>query len=257
LRYGVLADIHGNLPALEAVLTAIAGHRPDAIVCAGDLVGYGAFPSECVDRIASIATACVAGDHDLVAIGRQPEHLLDDLGAETSRWTKSALTEPAREYLSTLPLRLELGSVALAHGSLRDPWRRVGPGAAEDELLALGARLPDASILVLGHTHTPLAYCEGVGSIPADDPVKLVPGRKYLLNPGAVGQSLESSPLARCLVLDLAEGSALFLAVPYDVERYVAELLSSGLPPEAHHRPVQRRSEALRRERPEAGALRR
>jgi predicted phosphodiesterase len=260
LRYGVLADIHGNLPALEAVLNAVDAHRPDAILCVGDLVGYGAFPSECVDRIASLARGCVAGDHDLVAIGRQPEHLLDDLGAETSGWTKEALTEGARDYLSTLPLHLELGPVVLAHASLRDPWRRVGPAAAEDELLGLGARRPDASILVLGHTHTPLAYCEGVGSIPREDPVKLVPGRKYVLNPGAVGQSHESSPVARCLVLDLTDGSAIFLAVPYDAERYVAELRSSGLPPDAHHRPVQPRpdplGDALGRARLEAGAPR-
>jgi predicted phosphodiesterase len=257
----VLADIHGNLPALEAALNAVDAQRPDAIVCVGDLVGYGAFPNECVDRIASLAAGCVAGEHDLVAIGRQPDHLLDELGAETSGWTKAALTGRARDYLSTLPLHLELGTVVLAHASLRDPWRRVGPAAAEDELLGLDARRPGASILVLGHTHTPLAYCEGVGSIPPDDPVKLVPGRKYLLNPGAVGQSHESSPVARCLVLDLTDGSAIFLAVPYDVERHVAELRRSGLPPEAHHRPVQPRpdahGDALRRDRPEAGALRR
>lgn len=90
--------------------------------------------------------------------------------------------------------------------------------------------------------------------------MKLVPGRKYLLNPGAVGQSHESSPVARCLVLDLTDGSARFLTVAYDVERHVEELRSAGLPPDSHHRPVRLEPDALRDPldpaRPPAGTLR-
>jgi predicted phosphodiesterase len=237
MRYGVLSDIHGNLPALDAVLTALGTHRPDAILCAGDLVGYGAFPNECVDRIASVARACVAGNHDLVAIGRQPEDLLDDFGAETSRWTRGVLDDRACDYLAGLPLQLEVDGVVLAHGSLHDPWRYVGHSSAENELSWLAAERPDAGVLVLGHTHAPLAYCEGVGGIVTDEPLELVPGRRYLLNPGAVGQSREALPVARFLVLDLTEGIASFLNVDYDVERYVADLLNAGLPADAHHRP--------------------
>ena len=237
MRYGVLSDIHGNLPALDAVLTALDAHRPDAILCAGDLVGYGAFPNECTDRIASVATACVAGNHDLVAIGRQPEELLDDFGAETNRWTRSVLDEPARAYLEGLPLQIEVDGIVLAHGSLHDPWRYVGPRSAKTELSRLATERPGARILVLGHTHAPLAYREDVGAAVTDEPLELVPGRRYLLNPGAVGQSREALPVARFLVLDVTDGLASFQSVDYDVERYVADLRKAGLPADAHHRP--------------------
>ena len=136
-----------------------------------------------------------------------------------------------------MPLQLDLDGVVLAHGSLHDPWRYVGPRSAENELSRLATERPDAGVLVLGHTHAPLAYCEDVGAAVTDEPLELVPGRRYLLNPGAVGQSREALPVARFLVLDLTEGLASFLSVDYDVERYVVDLRIAGLPADAHHRP--------------------
>ncbi len=70
MRLGIIADIHGNLPALEAVLEALSDERVDHYLCAGDLVGYRPFPNECVAMVAALGATCVAGNHDLIAIGR-------------------------------------------------------------------------------------------------------------------------------------------------------------------------------------------
>jgi hypothetical protein len=69
MRYGVLADVHANLHALEAALAFLATEEVDAYLCAGDLVGYGPQPNECVRRVLGLPATCVAGNHDLIALG--------------------------------------------------------------------------------------------------------------------------------------------------------------------------------------------
>ena len=70
MRYAVLADIHGNLHALDAALAALKDAEVDGYLVAGDLVGYGPFPNECVERVAELDAACVAGNHDLIVLGQ-------------------------------------------------------------------------------------------------------------------------------------------------------------------------------------------
>ncbi|HSC90999.1 MAG TPA: metallophosphoesterase family protein [Gaiellaceae bacterium] len=239
MRYGVLSDVHGNLPALEAVVAALGRERIDAWLCAGDLVGYGASPNECVDRLRALGVRSVAGNHDLVASGRQDESRCGRLALETLRWTKRALRDDVRAYLRELPLHDEpADGVVVAHGSLHDPWRYVArPAAAARELEALAGGRSAARLLVLGHTHAPLAYGADLGARDTGVPVELGATERWLLNPGAVGQSREREPVARGLVLDLDADTARFLAVEYDVEAALAALRRAGLPAAALHEP--------------------
>lgn len=239
MRYGVVSDVHANLPALEAVLAALEREGAEAYVCAGDLVGYGASPNECVDRLRSLGTTAVAGNHDLVASGRQGEARCDRLARETLRWTRRALRDDAADYLAALPLHAEpAAGVVVAHGSLHDPWRYVArAAAAARELDALAHGRRDAWLLVLGHTHLPLAFARERGARETREPVELDGEGSWLLNPGAVGQSREQDPLARCLLLDLDTRRARFLAVEYDVEEARAALLRAGLPAAGVHDP--------------------
>src|SRR5919197_1277514 len=69
MRYGVLADIHGNLHALQAALEELRRCDVDGWLVAGDLVGYGPHPNECVELVAGLGGTCIAGNHDLIAPG--------------------------------------------------------------------------------------------------------------------------------------------------------------------------------------------
>jgi predicted phosphodiesterase len=69
MRYGVLADIHGNLPALRAAVARLQAEGVDRFLCAGDLVGYGPFPNECVELVAGLDAITIHGNHDLIALG--------------------------------------------------------------------------------------------------------------------------------------------------------------------------------------------
>src|SRR5436190_9563020 len=182
MRWGVISDVHANVHALEAVLEALAREDVDRIVCAGDIVGYGPRPNECVARIASLdpPAVVVAGNHDLMAVGRLPTLDLGPLPRQTLEWTWNVLDTDARRYLEALPATIvtDDGLVA-AHGSLDDPAEYVlDAAAARDQLTRLGDRHPDAHVLVLGHTHLPVAYTKD-GELPAEGEIALE-GREWL-----------------------------------------------------------------------------
>lgn len=235
MRYAVLADIHGNLHALDAVLAAVRGESVDGYLVAGDLVGYGAFPNECVDRVAELGAACVAGNHDLIVLGQLSDERCIPLARTSLAWTKEVLSDDARAYLERLPRTIDTGPVVLAHGSLDDPeeYTRT-PEQAVAQLGRLGREHPEARVLVVGHTHRPWA-CEEGGRVPARDGGLTLASERMLLNPGAVGQSRELLVRARYLLLDLDRSVATFRAVRYDTKACREALRARGLSPRSNH----------------------
>ena len=239
MRYGVIADVHGNLHALEAVLAALRRAGAERYICAGDLVGYGPLPNECVRAVAELDPVCVAGNHDLIALGRLPDDGTIALARDTLRWTRERLADDVVAYLEALPLSAVAGDgVVVAHGSLDEPRSYVlDADRAERELERLSAVDASARMLLLGHTHRALAFrvdAEGAEQL-RPDRVALSPDARFLLNPGSVGQSRELRVRSRCMVLDLDRGQADFLAVSYDTAACRAALRRSGLPPRAYH----------------------
>lgn len=227
MRRLVLADVHANLHALDAVLGAASAIGFDTVVCAGDLVGYGAFPNECVERVASLGGVCVAGNHDLVAVGELADDRCIPMARRSLAWTRARLGDDARAWLRALPRRATDGELVVAHGSLEDPERYV---ASEADALAELRRLPHvepgARTLVLGHTHRAR---------------HLVAGDASFLNPGAVGQSRELRPRARFAILR-DTGPSLH-AVTYDVRAARDALRRQGLDERGVHlRPGARRA---------------
>src|SRR3954447_12802496 len=98
MRCGVVADIHANLHALETVLAALERAGVERYLCAGDLVGYGPRPNECVARVPSLAAVVVAGTHDLIALGKLAPDGLGPLPRQTLEWTAAALDDDSRRY---------------------------------------------------------------------------------------------------------------------------------------------------------------
>jgi predicted phosphodiesterase len=249
MRVAVISDVHGNLPALECALQAVRRAGADQLLCLGDLVGYGPYPNECVARVAELDALVVAGNHDLMVVDRI-EQRASPLASRLVDWTRSVLDADARAYLAALPLQRSVDSeIVMTHGGLGDPCRYVWPGAgAAAELRALERFAPRAGVLLVGHTHEALAYGERSRTQLAGGQgrVSLPRSERFLLNPGAVGQSRQWSGAARLVVLDLERRTARFTAVPYDAAPVREELLRLGLPPgTCHRRPPP--SSALRR----------
>jgi predicted phosphodiesterase len=239
MRVGVISDVHANRHALEAALEFLAGQRVDGYLCAGDLVGYGPFPNECVERLRELQAVSVAGNHDLIAVGRLNVAGAGPLARQSLLWTRAVLGDGAAAYVRSLPLVRRIESLVLAHGSLDDPrrytWRREQAG---EQLQRLEQAHPAARALVLGHTHASVAHGERRGRLLSRraGSVALLPHERLLLNPGAVGQSRQRSSHARAVVLDVDSGVASFLQVPYDIEACRRALRKRGLPADSVHR---------------------
>jgi predicted phosphodiesterase len=240
MRLAVLADVHANLPALEAVLADLPA--VDALACAGDIVGYGPHPAACVDRLREWdgRLLAVQGNHDrAVAAGAD---LGNGMAGAGVRHAREELDADALAWLDGLPPVREAfdGRLRVAHGHPEDPDRYVYPSLFDASLLA------DERVLVLGHTH--VQACERF-----ERPGWGGPERRLVLNPGSVGQprdggrahgasegSSESSdgdPDAAYATLALDDDpEATLHRVPYDVERTVRDIQAAGLPAAAGDR---------------------
>jgi predicted phosphodiesterase len=238
MRYGVIADVHANLHALEAVLDRLTTEQVDAYLCAGDLVGYGPFPDECVQRVLDLPGVCVAGNHDLMVRGELSDERCVQLARDSLRWTRAVIAPRTRERLAALPRSAVVDGVAVYHGSIGDPQAYVHTELeALDDLRALPDAVPEAHTMIVGHTHRPMAVAERRGALrlEATGEVALPPGERVLLNPGAVGQSRARELRARAMVLDLDARRARFVAVRYDAEACRRALRDRGLPADACH----------------------
>ena len=198
MRIGVVSDIHSNLVAFEAVLTAIG--EVDQLWCLGDIVGYGPRPNECVARLVASKHLSVAGNHDYAAIGKIGVDDFNPFAALAAQWTAKTLADPTREYLAALPTVQTSGEFTLVHGSPRGPlWEYL--------LNATSATASfdcfEGPFCLVGHTHVPAIFTrspEGevqVHRIVGEAEVSLKrPGWRFILNPGSVGQPRDDDPRA-------------------------------------------------------------
>ena len=241
--------MHGNLPALEAVIARLERDRPDAWACAGDLVGYGASPNEVIGRVSQLRAVCVAGNHDLMVLERLPDTGVPVLARRGVIYTREVLDDAGRIFLARLPLVAHVGDVMVAHGSPEDPSEYVtdvrGARGALGRATACGAQ-----VLILGHTHRAIAFAGGDRRMaPGRGTVALPRGEPMLLNPGSVGQARERRPVARGLLVDLEARTATFHAVDYDADAARRALRAAGLPEASIHlRPTVRRALRARRQ---------
>src|SRR5688572_30657494 len=153
MRIAVLSDIHGNLPALEAVLAAL---RPyDAVWQLGDICGYGPQPDEVVALLAAEGATGVRGNHDSAAIGLLHTDAFNDDARTAVEWTADRIQPGTRDWLAALPVRVENEPFTLVHGSPRDPvWEYVySAGVAKANMPLF--KTPHC---LVGHTHVPLVF---------------------------------------------------------------------------------------------------
>lgn len=230
MRIAVLSDIHANLPALEAVLAALAPY--DAVWQLGDVVGYGPQPNEVVARLAAENALGVRGNHDLAALGNLPTDTFNDDARWAVEWTGRQIDAATYSWLASLPRQAVLEGFTLVHGSPRDPtWEYVtSGGVAKANMGAFRTRH-----CLVGHTHVPLVFRQSVSSLevvrtPAGATLQL-DDRRTILNPGSVGQPRDGDPRACALVLDTEAELLEWRRVEYPIEKVQKLMAERGLPP--------------------------
>lgn len=236
MRYALISDIHANLPALDAVLADVdARGDVQAIVHAGDLVGYSTFPNEVVARLAARGIAGIAGNYDsTVATGykhcgcRSESVRQEELAHISYSYTLDACTAETKAYLGALPFSLDLrplgGHLAgprlvLVHGT--PTLNTVYWTADRDDdfcrKMAAVVDLKAGDVIAFGHTHKPWhRVVDGI----------------HFINTGSVGRPKDGDWRAGYVRLTLGEGEphVEFVRVEYDIEATLAGLRAAQLP---------------------------
>jgi diadenosine tetraphosphatase ApaH/serine/threonine PP2A family protein phosphatase len=232
MRLALLSDVHANVEALDAVLADVDAWRADALLCAGDLVGYGPDPEACIERLRSRRALCIAGNHEAMALGNLGFERCNSVGIRAALWTRRTLSPGARAFLASLPATRRIDDVVMCHGSLGDVEEYLAsPPRADAALAALEEREPGAGVLVAGHTHHQVLYRTGVPwhPPPPGTRIPLASTWRWLVNPGAVGQSRDRSPLARYARFDTATRQLEFREIGYAHDVTLVKLRRAGL----------------------------
>lgn len=233
MRVAIISDIHGNLPALEAALSAIDGSGIDEVWCLGDVVGYGAQPDECAALVWERCAVSLAGNHDLAVLGEIEVSAFSPAAADAVRWTQKNAAPQTLEYLRGLAPADESRELGLYHASPRDPvWEYVlSRDQAEDCL-----PLQSGRVSLIGHSHVALFFVAPEGNrdvrgahATPDSRLEVSEGR-WLINPGSVGQPRDGDPRAAWLDLDSDRWTATYRRAEYDIDRAADPIVEAGLP---------------------------
>lgn len=231
-RLLLLADLHGNFPALEAIDRAVDCSSFDHIVNCGDSLVYAPFPKETLRWLQQQRVLSIRGntDNKVVEIlcGKVPRKPKKEEKRIMYTSTAASLDEQGRRQLLAMPetARLVLAeagddtskdlTLGIYHGSPADPEEFLFADTPDSRFAELAMQVR-CRLVVTGHSHSPYH--------------KIVCG-VHFINPGSAGRMFDGDPRASCAIVDIeAEHIAVrHLRINYDIERVVAELARQHLP---------------------------
>ena len=229
MRYGILSDVHANFDALESVITDLEGESIDKYVCVGDIVGYGAEPDLCVNKIRELTVACVAGNHDFATIEKTNIEFFNAYAKEATLWTRNKLTEADKQYLKDLKLVEEVDDFTVVHGTLYAPALFDYIQTTFDAYLSL--QVLKSNLCFVGHSHVPISFfLDDAVTYSVEPEVELKPGVKAIINVGSVGQPRDDNPKAAYAIYDSEQNKVWIKRIEYDIEAAAKKIVDAGLP---------------------------
>ena len=214
MKLAMISDTHANLHALEAVKESLERIGVDEVVCAGDVVGYGAFPNECSRIIKRLASKTVFGNHDLACLRRDTSGM-NPYAAKAILWTADQLDDETRQFLQSLreeqKFTIEGVRFSMFHGSPESVEEYVFEQDVDERLMEAGG----GDVLILGHTHVPCVMRLRAG---------------LFINPGAVGQPRDGEWKASYAIFDTETRRCEMRREEYDLQAAAEAIRSAGLP---------------------------
>jgi predicted phosphodiesterase len=229
MRYALLSDIHANLEALDAVLADARAQDCTHFVCLGDIVGYNANPSECVQRIQELECPVVKGNHDEQASIVMSTEGFNELAEEAIGWTREHLSADDKAWLADLRLTRQVRDFTIVHATLDTPGQW---GYVFNDLDAIASfTYQHTALCFFGHTHWPTAFVR-------DDNVRrltvgqivLSAGKKYFINPGSIGQPRDRDWRAAYVIYHTDRNLVEQRRVKYDLVTAQRKIRDAGLP---------------------------
>jgi predicted phosphodiesterase len=229
MRFAIFGDIHANLHALDAVLADAREQACTHYVCMGDVVGYNAFPKQCIDLVRNLECPVVKGNHDEQASMLGDQEGFNPLAEEAMTWTREQLTNEDKEWLRSLRLQRQVRDFTIVHATLDTPHKW---GYVFNQLDAAASfSYQHTSVCFIGHTHSPKAYVRdgSVRTIPLDV-IVLQTGKRYLINVGSVGQPRDGDWRSAYCIYDTNTGELQLRRIEYDLPAAQAAIIEAGLP---------------------------
>ena len=212
MRIAIITDVHGNLPALEAVLADLDEVRPDLVVQGGDVALGGPHPAEVIDRIRELGWPSVLGNSDVVLAGDEAIPEAERGFVAPAARTRELLGPERVAWLTSRPLEWRDSGIALVHAVPGDCWPVVAHDAPDDRFRQVYGTL-GVPVAVYGHTHH--AHVRRLDGL-------------TVLNSGSVSLSMDGDVRATYAVVE--DGQVAHRRVAYDVEPVIEDLLRIGYP---------------------------
>ncbi len=228
--------MHGNWDAFSAVLQRVRRKRFDATLVLGDLVGYGAGPNQVVDAVKDLdgTVYVVRGNHDKVVCELEDGSNFNQPALAAARWTTERLTPTNMRYVKEMPTGpMEIEEhLHICHGSPLDEDTYVFSIYDAYEIFS---NYP-ADLVFFGHTHIPSLFVQQAKGIEVavvqgeSFELQLEDGKRYLLNPGSIGQPRDRDPRAAYVTYDSDSQIVRWQRVDYPIGKAQERIVKSGLP---------------------------
>ncbi len=233
MRLAIISDIHSNCEAIDNVLEDM--NKIDKIFCLGDIVGYGANPNYCIEKIKKIKCKCIAGNHDFGAIGRANIDYFNFEAREAILWTLHKLNKDNINFLSNLGKKIIIeDNVFAVHGSPREPiWEYI----LDKNIASLIFKNYKFKIYFVGHSH--LAGCFSLdednnqieyNALSNGGCIEILRKKRYIINCGSVGQPRDGNPKASYGIYDTNLKKVVINRVSYPINQTKKKIINAGLP---------------------------
>lgn len=229
MKYAIISDIHANLEALTSVLEDAENQGVNRFVCLGDVVGYNANPSECVDIIRELGCPVMKGNHDAYTVSEEIPPEVNGRARESLEWTRNHIRPDQKEWLENLPMQRRVGPFEIVHASLHDPeaWNYVLNGIEA----ILHFHFQETPLCFYGHTHRQMYFTtEQRKTFSNYEKFYLKPDFQYLVNVGSVGQPRGDGKQAEYVIYNTVEQSIEPRKVEYDIATACRKIREAGLP---------------------------
>jgi len=229
MKFAILSDIHANLEALQSVMEDAQNLGVKRYLCLGDIVGYNANPTQCLEIIRKLGCPVVMGNHDAYTIAEEIPPEVNGRARESVEWTRAQMQLNHNEWLSSLPMTRRVGHFELVHASMHDPelWNYV-TSAFE---AALHFKFQKTPLCFYGHTHRPMYFTTKERKTFKDfDQIQLEHGYQYYVNVGSVGQPRGEDKRAQYAIYDTEKQIVESRKVEYDIALACEKIREAGLP---------------------------
>ena len=233
MKIAIISDIHSNSEALNSVLKNI--EKVDEFICLGDIVGYGADPNYCIEKVKNLNCKCVGGNHDFAVVGKVNINYFNCAARDVILWTSRQLKKDNINFLLSLSKKIELkNKVFVVHGSPQDPILEY---ILDKSTASLIFSKFNFKICFVGHSH--LAGCFSLDennnqidyiNYSNGGSIEIIKNKRYIINCGSVGQPRDGNPKASYGIYDINSQKIVINRVSYPIYLTQKKIINAGLP---------------------------